>query len=608
MPFTYINTILITLIISVTLIFIYFVFKKDIEIEEQNIEVDEFSLSYLSEAIKTLFNEIVNQNIQDLYLNRKEALKREKQKARLNKALRSCTHGNIGEKEFIKDYIKELLQNHLKINELTIDLVIPFDRPERLTVQDKFEILLHTFKKKYGYDAFVAICNQYGFENPKFNEYGEHYEVTDEDVVRAYKHLLVPITYVDKLDILTQRLYQETYGFSVADELRDMKLDGISGGISGMSTEQYNYLEEILKTKDITKARTYDSIWVFVHGKPIHLSFLSFKSLSELIRVCKNLYRYDNVGHLTSSNGYKLTYLQDGSRVVVVRPKLTSGWAFFVRKFESSKKLPITSLVKDKGNERVIELVKWCTKGLLNIVISGDQNSGKTTFLKAMLQFIDQRYPIRTTEQEFELWINNTYPHLNAASFRSSEEVSIIDSINLQKKTDGAIMILGEVASADLANAFITLTQAGTKSTLCTCHTITTEDLIDYFRNAALSCGTFSNEIIAEEQVANSINLDIHWEKSGDGRRYISYISEIVPLERDENWPEDYEHCVLEALKRMARRRTFQTREIVKYEKGEYILKNSLSERVVKKIVRNLNEDEKELFLSFNESRGEQCL
>lgn len=600
MIFTNSNIILITLITVFVLLTVYFIFKKDLDIEEENIEKDIYSLSYLSIGIRILFNDILNQNINELYLSKKETQKREKQQARLNQGLRSCAQGNLGEKEFVKDYIKELLQNHLDINEVTIDKVIPFNNTEKLTEQEKFEILLYQYKKKYFYDAFEMLSIGCGFEEEKNNDYGVHYEVTNEDINKHFRSCGETLTFVDKLEILTQRIYQDTYGFSVADEIRDMKIDGISGGISGVSTRQYNYIEEILHSDDITKLKTFDSLWVFLHGKPIHLSFLSFKTMGDLIRVCKNLYRYDNVGHLTSSNGYKLNYLQDGSRVVVVRPKLTSGWGFFVRKFDSAKQMPIEKLLIDEGHEKVIELVKWGVKGLLNIVLSGDQNSGKTTFLKAMIQFFDQRYPIRTTEQEFELWLNNMYPHLNVMSFRASDEVNIIEAINIQKKTDAMIMILGEVASYELANAYIILTQAGTKSTLCTCHCVTTEDEIDYFRNAILSKGTFSNETIAEEQVAKSINLDIHWEKTSDGHRYISHITEIIPLPKDEVWPEDYNECLLESLKRMTRRRTYITKDIVVYENGRYVFKNPLSNRSVEKICKNLSPEDKKQFLSFD--------
>ena len=599
MSYPLLNNILLAVIGFIVLVIIYFIFRSDGSKEKEYVEEDCFSISYLKEAVRSRFNEIINQNIAELYLNRSETKKREQQKARVKSALRSCAQGNIGEKEFVKDYIKDLLQNQLKVNEATIDCIIPFEQISKLTSQDKFEILLWQYKKDYGYDGFERLSEDCGFEGEKINKYGPYYEVTAEDIDLAFSKLAAVPSYMDKLELVTQRIYQEVYGFSVIDEIRDMKIDGCSGGVSGISREQYYYMEEVISTETLVKPMTYDSIWVFIHGKPIHLSFLSFGSMNELIRVCKNLYRYDNVGHLTSSNGYKLSYLQDGSRVVVVRPKLTAGWAFFLRKFDSAKKMPITTLVRDEGNEILIELVKWAVKGCLNIIISGDQNSGKTTFLKAILQFIDQRYPIRTTEQEFELWISDTYPHLNVASFRGSEEVSLIESIDIQKKTDGAIMILGEVASSNLASAYISLTQSGTKSTMCTCHCVTTESLVDYFRNAVLASGTFSNEMIAEEQVANSIDLDIHWEKAGNGHRYISHITEIIPNPREVQWPEDNNQCISEALKRLARGRSYTTREIIVYENGRYVSKNSISPKTIEKINRNLDNYEQEEFMTF---------
>jgi pilus assembly protein CpaF len=601
MGFSHINILIIAFITVVTFIVVYFIFKKDLEPKEEDIEIDVFSISYLKEEIRNLFNEIINQNITALYLNKRETKKREQQKARLNTALRSCAQGNIGEKEYVKDYIKDLLQSNLQINQETIDQVIPFYRSDYLTAQDKFEILLYQRKKVCHFQAFDSLCSLCSFETAKQNDFGSYYEISKEDIERAFLLYVQPLLYIDKLELITQRIYQEAYGFSIADELRDMSIDGISGGVSGIATQQYNYMEEVFRDGGLKKKMTHDSLWIFYHGKAIHLSFLSFQNENELVRVCKNLYRYDNVGHLTSSNGYKLTYLYDGSRVVVVRPKLTSHWAFFLRKFDSTKNMTIDTLIKDKGNETVINLIKWAVKGCLNIILSGDQNSGKTTALKAMVQFIDQKYPIRTTEQEFELWLNNTYPHLNVVSFRSSDEVDILSSINIQKKTDAAIMILGEVASSELANAFITLTQAGTKSTMCTCHCVTTEDLVDYFRNASLASGTFSNEMIAEEQVANSINLDIHWEKTGDGHRYISHITEIIPFPREDVWPGDTMECIAECLRRMSRRRAFYTRKLIVYENGEYTWKNSLSDRAMSKIMKNLTEAERKELIAFNQ-------
>lgn len=595
------NTILITIIAAAAILFVFFVFKKDVEPDDIDIEENVFAIPYLCNSIKTLLNGIINQNLMELCISRKEMEKRKKQKMRLSTAVRSCAQGNLGEREYIKDYIKDLLQSKLGISEDTVNDVIPFEQPELLTEQDKYEILLQSLKKVGDYNAFEKLSMECGFEAEKKNAFGMYYEVTREDINNAYRRLAMKLPYIIKLEVIAQRIFQNTYGFGCIDEtLYQSSVDGISGGTSGITAEQYNFMEEIMKTTDITQSRSFDSVWIILHGKSIHLSFLSFENKSELVRVCKNLYLYDNVGHLTSTNGYKHSYLQNGSRVVVTRPKLTSGWAFFVRKFDSTKVLELNTLVVDDNSQIIIELTKWMVKGLLNIIISGDQGSGKTTYLKAILQYIDQRYQIRTTETEYELWINNVYPNLNVVAFRGTDEVSLIDTINIQKKTDGVIMILGEISDAAQTNAYITLTQAGTKCTIGTCHTLTAEDTIDYFRNGTLSShGIFTSEMVAEEQVANSINIDIHWEKTADGHRYISYITEIIPLPRENIAAGNRMGEIAEALKVMARKRAFIARDIVVYENGRYLFKNPLSERCVKKIVKNLDKEDRERFLEF---------
>ena len=75
------------------------------------------------------------------------------------------------------------------------------------------------------------------------------------------------------------------------------------------------------------------------------LAFLSFGTEAELKRVCQNIYKYNNPGQLSDTNGYKINEMKDGSRVVVVRPSFSETWAFFVRKFDV-KRATLEQLVK----------------------------------------------------------------------------------------------------------------------------------------------------------------------------------------------------------------------------------------------------------------------
>ena len=108
--------------------------------------------------------------------------------------------------------------------------------------------------------------------------------------------------------IVVQRIYQQYKGYSSIDEIRDMNIDGISRWciwssrkfLSQVAQTDSNLLTQVSNQKI---PRACDSIWIMFHGVSIRLAFLSFGNESELKRVCQNIYKYNNPGQLSDSNG-----------------------------------------------------------------------------------------------------------------------------------------------------------------------------------------------------------------------------------------------------------------------------------------------------------------
>ena len=181
------------------------------------------------------------------------------------------------------------------------------------------------------------------------------YVITEQEIEDIYENEKVTLTFADKLAIVVQRIYQHYKGYSSIDEIRDMNIDGVSGGVSGLpesflsqvAQTDGDYLNQIAEHKI---PRACDSIWIFFQGKSIRLAFLSFETEAELKRVCQNIYKYNNPGQLSDTNGYKINEMKDGSRVVVVRPSFSETWAFFVRKFDV-KRATLEQLVRDPGKK-----------------------------------------------------------------------------------------------------------------------------------------------------------------------------------------------------------------------------------------------------------------
>lgn len=68
--------------------------------------------------------------------------------------------------------------------------VIPFNEPDSLSDQDKFDILLHLYKKKYGFKGLEQLITQYHLDDLKsVIEDGstESYIITSEEINKVYK-------------------------------------------------------------------------------------------------------------------------------------------------------------------------------------------------------------------------------------------------------------------------------------------------------------------------------------------------------------------------------------------------------------------------------------
>jgi len=607
-----VNELLIAMILIGLLVF-FVLYLKDAGktgIKAMALDEDRFSIETILSFIKEAFNEILKTNLYELNITKEEFEKRMHNRNKLRRALKNCTYGDINAKNYVKDFIKDILVKKYMVNETNVNNIISFDNPRKLTVQDKFEILLYHYKKKYGYRALEKLIQKYSLDSPIITGEGISYVITKEQIENIFAKEAFINTFEDKLNIISQRVYQLYKGFGVIDEIRDMRIDGVSGGVSGIPPTFHEEADLNVSLSIISRLPSnYDSVWIFFKGKTIHLSFLSFGSEAELIRVCKNIYRYNYPGQLSESNGYKVNDMKDGSRVVVVRPPFSESWAFFVRKFDSIEKAEIEELITDKNSEIPIGLIKWLIKGCRVTAITGAQGTGKTTLLMSIIKFISPAFTLRIQEMAFELHLRRIYPERNILTFRETSTISGQEGLDLQKKTDGTVNILGEVASAPVSSLMIQMAQVASLFTLFTHHAKTTADLVKSLRNNLLQTGVFSNEKIAEQQVADVINFDIHMNRDISGHRYIERITEVIPVENTD-YPEiekaegeadlkSFLNIAREFFIRMTDRKVFETRDIVVFENGEYKACAPPSRNQINSIMKNLTEEERAEFKIF---------
>ena len=287
------------------------------------------SFEELSNHVKETINSLTRSNLHDLALSENEFQKLLNKRTELKKSFKNCIYGSTSDKEYVKDIIYDIIQKHIGIN--CLDSFIPFNNYIKLKSIDKFDIIMYQYIKLYKYDALKTLIEKYNLDCEKENDNEKSYAITDDDIDKCFLSEDIFLTSEDKLKIITQRVYRSYKGLGVIDDIRDMNIDGVSGGVSGCSDFYDN--PNIYKDYQITNAVGLNSIWIFYKGKTIHLKFLSFESTNELRRICQNIYRYNKAGQLSENIGYRVNEMADGSRVLVVRPPFSESWAFFVRKF-----------------------------------------------------------------------------------------------------------------------------------------------------------------------------------------------------------------------------------------------------------------------------------
>ena len=461
----------------------------------------------LDDMVRTLavhVNKILRENLYEMNLDkvRLERLLRQKQELREN--LGRCGIGDDLSKAYVTEFIQECLLKLYSFNESSIDELFYFKRDDN--TEYLFDRLLYHYKKNYGKDGFNVLMEDISEAGERT---GAANEVDSDDIRALYKSISPRFDFTQKMELISGKVYSAYKGLGIIDELRDMNIDGVSGGVSGSGGE-------------------FNSCWIFYKGRSVHLSFLDFGSEEELERICRNICRYEQPGEISRKKGYMIHEMKDHSRVVVARPDFAESWMFFVRKLDQGKKRTLEEIAGEyEGAEIVVNILKWLMKGCQVVGITGMQGCGKTTLLMALIGEIPKEYTIRVLELAFELHLRQLYPERNIVTFRETGDVDGFEGLEVQKKTDGAVSVIGEVAGARVAAWMVESGQTGSLFTLFTHHARSSEALVRSLRNALLKEGSFTNENVAAEQVVSVVHFDVHLHLDRNGRRYVERITQI---------------------------------------------------------------------------------
>lgn len=220
--------------------------------------------------------------------------------------------------------------------------------------------------------------------------------------------------------------------------------------------------------------------------------------------------------------------LRDGSRVAIVRPPAAPYWAITVRRFGGRVFTPGELVEQGALPPAVLAEVAEALAGQRNVLLSGGTGAGKTTLLQAFASWIGDDERVVVVEDTLELALEA--PNCLRLEARALEGgVSIRDLIRHALRHRPDRLIVGEVRGSEALDLLQAL-NTGHGGSMTTLHANSAPAALT--RLAACAMQARDADIpwdVLGGMIADAVNLVVHVERRGDGRRGVR---ELVRVQR----------------------------------------------------------------------------
>jgi pilus assembly protein CpaF len=228
--------------------------------------------------------------------------------------------------------------------------------------------------------------------------------------------------------------------------------------------------------------------------------------------------------------------LQDGSRVNAIIPPLAiDGPILSIRRFGRD---PLTAdeLLQNRTlTAPMLELLRACVYGRMNILISGGTGAGKTTLLNVLSSFISNRERIITVEDAAELQLHQEHvvrletrpPNVEGKGAVRQRQL-VINCLRMRPDR----IVVGEVRG-DEALDMLQAMNTGHDGSLTTIHANTPRDALTRLETMVAMANLNIPESAIRRQVASALDLIIQVSRMSDGTRKLINVSEVVGMEGD---------------------------------------------------------------------------
>lgn len=228
--------------------------------------------------------------------------------------------------------------------------------------------------------------------------------------------------------------------------------------------------------------------------------------------------------------------LPDGSRVnVVIPPVAIDGAHITIRKFLQTKMTMEDLLGLQALTGYMAKFLEACVVTRLNILVSGNTSSGKTTILNVLSSYIPEGERIVTIEDAVELKLKQRHVvrlETKPPNADGGGHVNVRDLVRNALRMRPDRIVVGEVRGGE-AMDMLQAMNTGHTGSLTTLHSNTPRDAISRLETMTMMAGLDLPLIAVRKQIASAINLIVHLARLPDGTRKVTHITELAGMEGD---------------------------------------------------------------------------
>jgi pilus assembly protein CpaF len=295
-------------------------------------------------------------------------------------------------------------------------------------------------------------------------------------------------------------------------------------------------LEPLLKDHTISDilVNSYQNVYVERNGI-LERTSVMFRDDAHLMSIIERI--ISAVGRRVDESSPMVdARLADGSRInAIIPPLAVDGPCLSIRRFGRDPYTAEELVANRTLSPAMLEVLRCCVYGRMNMLISGGTGAGKTTLLNVLSSFISNRERIVSIEDAAELQLRQDHvvrletrpPNIEGKGAVHQREL-LINSLRMRPDR----IIIGEVRS-DEALDMLQAMNTGHDGSLTTIHANSPRDALSRLETMVAMANLNIPETAARRQIASALDVVVQVSRMSDGTRRVVSISEVVGMEGD---------------------------------------------------------------------------